>query len=161
MKQMSLWFVGSVMLFVLAGHSSAANDRTSKDDSSTSNEAGKPESGSPRCPSKDFSAFAIAFAEDVQIQKAFTRYLLARTWYVDSSPEPIAQAGLFKQDELEFPIIDGRDARARAHLTLKARVHSNSVASLKLWKEDTDYQLVYTFEKKGCWFLTKLDNMSI
>lgn len=161
MKQMSLWFFGLVMPLVLAGHASVASERPEKGGSAASTEPGKPESASRRCPSNDFSAFAVAFTEDVRIQKAFTRYPLAKTWYVDSSPEPIAQAGLFKQHELEFPIIDGRDARARAGLSLKVKFHSNGIASLKLWKEDTDYQLIYTFEKKDCWFLTKLDNMSL
>lgn len=114
-----------------------------------------------KCPAYDFAKFSREFTESVDVQKAFTKYPLLRTWLVDGPLEPVEERGYFEESKLEFPIIPNAAERLRDGLRMDVTDRTSASAKLMVWIDDTDAMIIYHFEKHGCWYLTKKENQSL
>jgi len=115
------------------------------------------------CPSQDFNTFLQAFANDVRLQKAFVADPL-QSDFVDAKaePEPRPVTRMLTASQLRFPLMP--DAKQQMHHGLKAQqiVQNTSQASVKLAKEDTDYQMTFFFKRtSNCWQLYRVQDDSL
>lgn len=114
-----------------------------------------------KCPSQDFAVFSRAFSESVDIQKSFTNYRLSRLRYVDDSPEPREQEDFHMRSQLTFPLVPNAEHRAKLGWRIAAKDVTDTLATLELWKDDTDWSVVYIFEKRDCWYLSREEDHSL
>lgn len=114
------------------------------------------------CPSQDFSAFLNAFAERVEVQRAFTTYPLQKQHLesgADPEPKPVVRN--LSRSQVSFPVIPAASERKLKQLTLRAEPVGDSAVKLFLVKADTDYQVVYFFNKDACWRLDRIEDGSL
>lgn len=105
------------------------------------------------CPSQDFDAFLKAFADDVDVQKAYTqRPLRSDSIDPDASPEPKPVSVMLDGDGLQFPIMPSSQQQKQDGLSLSLS-ELNGDKEVMLAKPDTDYQLSFFFRKGECWTL--------
>ena len=136
-----------LMLLVKAGASATA--------------AGNP----PACPSQDLSTFLIAFAENVELQKSFTRFPY-KYGYVDTDTEPefTRRTRTVIPEQAKFPLIQNAAERKTHGLQILINVDDEQSlqARVTIVKEDTDWQVQYYFERTPfCWELVSIDDQSL
>jgi hypothetical protein len=116
----------------------------------------------PQCPSQEFSGFLDAFAESVEIQKAFTRFPLKRQQLdLDAEPEPKPILRSLSREHVRFPIIPNEAERKARLLGLRVDELTTRQAKLTLVKNDTDFQVSYFFTKNSCWKLERIEDWSL
>ena len=94
------------------------------------------------CPSTDFKKFIYAFADSVEVQKAFTKIP-----GVDN-------------EETTFPMIPSASKREEERMGLHLENVTKNSAKVVLDKDQTDYKVAFYFEKKACWTLVKVEDLS-
>lgn len=114
------------------------------------------------CPSPEFGRFLKVFAENADVQRAFTRFPLVRR-HLDKSatPEPAPVEEQLPPEMVTFPLFPNGEARARQGLSMKVRERSSRRVEVVLWEEDTGHQIVFTFERNACWRLVLIDDQSV
>ncbi|WP_206409503.1 hypothetical protein, partial [Lysobacter enzymogenes] len=113
------------------------------------------------CPSQDFDAFLAAFADDIQVQRAFTqRPLRSETVDANADPEPKPVTAMLDGDALKFPLMASR-ARQQAEGLVLSQTELNGDKQVMLAKPDTDYQLSFFFRKGECWTLYRMRDDSL
>jgi hypothetical protein len=116
----------------------------------------------PTCPSSDFARFLEAFAEDVALQAAFTRFPLAmRRLDPAADPEPRPVERQAAREEVALPLFPSRQARERQHLQMEVTVPGSTVREVILRGEDDGRRIVLRFEKGACWRLILIDDQSL
>ncbi|MBM7093353.1 hypothetical protein JTP67_33590, partial [Streptomyces sp. S12] len=71
------------------------------------------------CPSQDFDAFLAAFADDIEVQRAFTqRPLRSETVDANADPEPKPVTAMLDGDALSFPLMASRAKQQAEGLVL-------------------------------------------
>ena len=114
------------------------------------------------CPATDFSVFIRAFANDVNIQKTFTKYPLKyQRVDLDSEPDPKAITQELNRNQIQFPILALHEERVNHSLEIQIDNINTNNAEITLFKPDTDYQITYHFIKNFCWYLVFVDNQSL
>lgn len=105
------------------------------------------------CPSQDFEVFLKAFADDIEVQKAYTqRPLRSDSIDPDASPEPRPVSAMLDGDALRFPVMPSTRQQQSDGLALSLS-ETNGDKEVMLAKPDTDYQLSFFFRKGECWTL--------
>ncbi len=95
-----------------------------------------------KCPSQNFKKFIHAYAESEEVQKAFTKI-----------------PGV-ENDETTFPMIFDAERRKTESMNLKIEELKDKTAKVIIDKDETDYKVAFYFEKKKCWTLVKVDDLS-
>ena len=113
------------------------------------------------CPSKEFTTFLNAFTESSSVQKKFTNLPLKKIITVDVEPEPKQEATLIEKTKMVFPVIPDKKNRMASGLELQVVDTTTEVATVKLEKPDTDYQVIYVFKLNSCWFLDEVKDYSL
>lgn len=109
-----------------------------------------------------FEGLLNAFGDNVDVQKAFTRFPLARRHLDKSAPlEPAPVDEQLPHDKVEFPVFPNKQARARQRLSLKVRERTSNRVEVVLWEEDTGHLIVFVFERSACWRLVLIDDRSV
>jgi hypothetical protein len=108
-----------------------------------------PAKAAPACPASDFSRFFEVFAESTALQKAFvvaplTRQQLDRS--AEPDPKPVLRT--LRPDQLRFPLIPPKVEPGAQSLKLRIDEVSPRRAKVALFKDYSDYQVMYFFEKK-------------
>lgn len=113
------------------------------------------------CPSQDFDAFLAAFADDIEVQRAFTqRPLRSETVDANADPEPKPVTAMLDGDALKFPLMASR-AKQQAEGLVLSQTELNGDKQVMLAKPDTDYQLSFFFRKGECWTLYRMRDDSL
>lgn len=121
-----------------------------------------PDARTTVCPTLEFKGFLKAFADNADIQKAFTRFPLARRHLDKSAPlEPAPVDEQLPPEKVDFPVFPNEQARARQGLSLKVRERTSSRVEVVLWEEDTGHLIVFVFERSACWRLVLIDDQSV
>ncbi|MFJ7796780.1 hypothetical protein [Pseudomonas sp. NPDC096950] len=113
------------------------------------------------CPSKEINAFLAAFSENSSVQEEFTNFPLKKTITVDAEPEPKQEATLIERAKIVFPVIPDKKLRAVSGLEMQVMDSTGKVATVKLEKPDTDYQVIYIFKLSACWYLDEVKDYSL
>jgi len=118
------------------------------------------------CPSQKFKAFLAAYADDVAIQKAFTKTPLAIS-FIDIEADPKAEdvVKLTKKADLRFPLLPTAAERKGMKLHWRIEEVTADTAKATLAVVDGDAWVVrYTFgfnKPARCWQLTRLHDDSL
>jgi hypothetical protein len=113
------------------------------------------------CPSKVFPAFLAAYLENSSVQQKFTHTPLKKLITVDAEPEPEQKIVLLEKQQLNYPIVPGKEKRTADGVEVEVLEVSSDTAKVKIEKPDTDYQVVYTFKFETCWFLDEVQDYSL
>ena len=60
-----------------------------------------------------------------------------------------------------FPVMPDKKHREESGLELQVLDSTREVATVKLEKPDTDYQVIYVFKFGSCWFLDEVKDYSL
>jgi hypothetical protein len=116
--------------------------------------------------SAEFLEFVGQFEASPQFQAAHTRFPLSYS-YVDgdASPEPkILRIAIERERAAEFPGIVYPSPAQQAAVAFDRTIDSPQpdTRAVRLEKPDTDYVLVFTFEKSDvCWNLVSVQDLSL
>jgi len=99
---------------------------------------------------------------DVEVQKAFvTDPLQSDSVDANAEPEPKPVSKMLGRAEITFPVMPSEQQQAKDGLKLTKNDISATEVSVKLAKEDTDYQMSFFFRKDGCWHLYRTKDDSL
>lgn len=116
------------------------------------------------CPGTDFASFLSAFSEQEGVQRAFTTFPLeVRELDMEATPEPAFVTTLMNSPQLSYPLIPPEAARKADSLTLRVEDVSAHQVKVQLFKDSTDYQVFYHFNKTpdSCWSLIRIEDNSM
>ena len=113
------------------------------------------------CPSKEFTKFLVAFSESLSVQEQFTNVPLKKIITINAEPEPKQEAMLIEKKKMVFPVMPDKKSLEENGLRLQVLDNTDEVATLKLEKPDTDYQVIYVFKFNSCWFLDEVKDYSL
>jgi len=111
------------------------------------------------CEEADFIPFAERYIENVDLQKKFTKTPLKESQIIDSTSKTPIFRNINKKKPL-FPIIPSREARKKEGLKVRFEL-DKTIGRVVLYKEDTDYMIIYIFKKNSCWNLIAIQNWSL
>lgn len=113
------------------------------------------------CPSQNFDIFLKLFSEDKEIQMEFTKYPLMRLELdLNAEPEPKQILRKLSREDIEFPIMPDEASRTKKSLIIRVDEHISRRAKVALTRIDTDYLIVYIFNRKSCWKLERVEDWS-
>lgn len=118
-------------------------------------------SGATLCPSREFTKFLATYVESSSVQEEFTNFPLKKVITVDAEPEPKQEAMLIEKTKMVFPVIPDKKHQEESGLELQVLDSTSEVATVKLEKPDTDYQVIYVFKFSSCWFLNEVKDYSL
>lgn len=138
------------ILLVFGGNAYATNTATSQ-----------VSSVSPHCTEDKFKSFFDEFSENIQLQKQVIRFPLKKLIVVDADPEPRPVVKRLKKNQITFPVIPNLLERKDKGLTVRLDTSGQNQAKAILFKEDTDYLIIFFFARNGCWKLYKIEDWSL
>jgi hypothetical protein len=162
-KQIGVWTAALVLAMALGGCELASNSQpaSAAGDKNATPAAAAPAPPAQACPSQDFDVFLKAFADDVQIQQAYTqRPLQSETIDANADPEPKPVTAMLDGDALHFPLMPSA-AKQQADGLVLSQTELNGDKEVMLAKPDTDYQLSFFFRKGECWTLYRMRDDSL
>lgn len=110
------------------------------------------------CPSQNFSRFLAVFANNVQVQKAFTSIPLVYSNYYESDFAEPPVTHYLQKSEIEFPVFFSDAFRKKEGIVFKVKSKSRSYQSVftqHIEGTGADH-IQFDFKKRaGCWFLIK------
>jgi len=115
----------------------------------------------PACYADDFPSFLVAYADQVEVQRAHTRVPLESSAIVDADPEPKIVVKKLARQQIRFPVFLLKAQRQRTPLTMEIIALKGNSATVRLEKPDTDYVILYHFRKDPCWQLVRMENSSL
>lgn len=139
-----------VVLLVFGGNAYATDTATSQ-----------ASSVSVHCPADKFKSFFDAFSENIQLQKQVTQFPLEKLIVIDADPEPRPVVKRLKKNQITFPVIPNLLERKNKGLSVRLETSGSNQAKAILFKEDTDYQVIFFFTRNGCWKLNKIEDWSL
>lgn len=115
---------------------------------------------SPQCPSQDLSTFLIAFSESIELQKAFTRFPLIKSYdEVDTKLTLKRMEKSFNQQEMQFPLIPNTAARKTKGLRFIINLDEEKTQQARaILRPDAGNAVYYFFEKNSCWELVGIND---
>lgn len=113
------------------------------------------------CDQAHFQDFLDSFAEDVQVQRTHTEFPLHKREYrhVTTQVEAVPVESVVKEAEVRFPVYPSPNDQHARSLTADV-AQSGRHAEVRVSRADTDYLVVYSFEHKSCWKLTRVEDRS-
>lgn len=119
----------------------------------------RPESA---CHADNFDEFIRAFENDIEFQKANTADPLDKERVdANAEPEPALVHHLMHKGELKFPLMPARKQQAEKALKMTSTPVSAKEMQVKLFQEDTDYQITFFFRYTDCWTLYRIQDDSL
>ncbi len=115
------------------------------------------------CPGEDFTTFFKKFSNDVNIQRAFTKYpLRIKELDLSAAPEVKKVVKHLRSDQVHFPVFPLKAERERKSLDIINGTgrYLNENRKIILIQPNTDYLMLYEFVKNDCWYLSSTDNRS-
>ena len=94
-----------------------------------------------QCPSTNFKSFLSTFINSTDVQKAFTHLSTAN-------------------GEVNFPVIPNAADRKAEDMRVKVAELRGTRAKVILDKPETDFKVVFYFQKKACWQLVRIQDLS-
>jgi hypothetical protein len=118
------------------------------------------------CPSNNFRAFSMVFAESTLVQKRFTRFPLKYKFLDTTTMNTEEKTRLISSfDELpfEFGVFPNETYRSARGYETKIEADAKSRdGDLILFKPDTDAVVVFRFHRDArCWVLYLIDNKTL
>jgi hypothetical protein len=162
-KQLGVLTAVVAVAMALGGCELASNSQpaSAAGDKNATPVAAAPAVAAKACPSQDFDVFLKAFADDVQVQKAYTqRPLQSETIDANADPEPKSVTTMLDGDALQFPLMPSA-AKQQADGLVLSQTELNGDKEVMLAKPDTDYQLSLFFRKGECWTLYRMRDDSL
>jgi hypothetical protein len=139
-----------LILLVFAANSYAIDTTTSQESSINSH-----------CPVESFKIFFDAFSENVQLQKKVTQLPLKKLIVINADPEPRSVVNKLKRNQIAYPVIPNLLERQNKGLSVRLETLGPHKAKATLFKDDTDYQVIFFFIKNGCWKLNRIEDWSL
>lgn len=150
------------LLFGCDKVSPPANEQASVQAASAAQATTPPAAPSLTCPADDFATFLPKFMNDVKLQKAFvTDPLQSDSVDANAEPEPKPVSKMIARAEISFPVMPDDQRQAKDGLKLTKNETSPTEVTVKLAKEDTDYQMSFFFRKDSCWHLYRMKDDSL
>jgi len=112
------------------------------------------------CPAT-FEAFLRKFTEDRLFQFNATAARIDDSHVEDGDPEPVSVKMNISKNNLIYPIIESSAERKRLGLDLEISDAAGPRPEVKVQKADTDWVVLYKFEKRACWVLVARENWSL
>src|SRR5690606_38109614 len=103
------------------------------------------------CSHRSFPEFLNHFSTDVSFQRQAVAYPLVKMQIIDAEPEPLPHTTRISQEEVVFPVMPDKSKRDADGLMLETESVRATDAKVLLYKPDTDYQVIYLFERAACW----------
>jgi hypothetical protein len=114
------------------------------------------------CPSQEFSDFLKEFSENQKTQMVFIKYpLKQQSLDLNAEPEPKPVISELQYTEIKFPIIPNEVARKANSLSLRIDEVTTKQAKVTIFRNDSDYQVSYFFNKNSCWELERVEDWSL
>ncbi len=115
-----------------------------------------------QCTAVPLKTFFENYAEDVALQKKYTRFPLTLIRYqsISISDDIERFRGLLRRKVARFPLLMNKSERTKSGLSLLViKKQSRTRKSVSVVKPDTDLQIDFYFmrEKDNCWYLYKID----
>lgn len=140
------------LFFLLSGCAKAGN----------ANERWLVQANSSQCFSKDFSGFFVHFSNSTEVQKSSTHFPLEKLHIdIDAEPEPAPVVESLDASKVNFPVFPAEAERRAKGLVIRVDEQDVQHARVVLTKEDTDYQVLYFFQKNMCWALVRMEDWSL
>ncbi|ALR07574.1 hypothetical protein XFHB_12770 [Xylella fastidiosa] len=109
------------------------------------------------CPGENFKAFSKKFSNDVNIQRAFTKYpLRIKELDLSAAPEVKKVVKHLRSDQVHFPVFPLQEERQRKSIEM----NDDPNLTMMLYQSGKDDVMVYAFVKDDCWYLSSIDNRS-
>ncbi len=114
------------------------------------------------CDQAHFQEFLDSFAQDVQVQRQHTEFPLHKRAFrhVTTQVEPIPVESVLKESEVRFPVYPSPHELRERSLTAEVAAQGGRKAEVRVSRADTEYLVVYSFEHRGCWKLTRVEDQS-
>jgi len=119
-----------------------------------------PAAAAPVCPTT-FQAFLKKFTDDRTFQFAATAARIDDSHVEDGDPEPVSVKMNLSKNKLVFPIIQSTAEQKRLGLEMEVRDAGSLKPEVKVQKADTDWVVLYKFEKRACWVLVAREDWSL
>ena len=114
------------------------------------------------CPAQKFDQYIEAFADDVMVQRTYTKTPLKSTALVDAEPEPRAVTRWLGKSQIRFPLMPSLVEQHEKRLQLWIGPPLPQVRNVELLGADTGYAVQYRFEyQSACWILTSMTDQSL
>lgn len=114
------------------------------------------------CPAADFLVFIRAFSNDINVQKAFTKYPLKLRTVTDPahSPKPEYLTRVVRKKQIHFPVLLNEiELKTYGLVTNVERVSQKSFSVIESSAGDRSlgHYVEYKFKlKSGCWLLEEI-----
>lgn len=95
-----------------------------------------------QCPSTNFKKFLSAFTESSDLQQTFSQ--LPQT----------------SDSQVTFPVIPNAENRKSEGMEIHVAKLKRNRAQVILDKPETDFKVVFYFQKKACWQLVRIQDLS-
>nr|WP_279583422.1 hypothetical protein [Xylella fastidiosa] len=110
------------------------------------------------CPGEDFTTFFKKFSNDVNIQRAFTKYpLRIKELDLSAAPEVKKVVKHLRGDQVHFPVFPLKAERESKSIEIMDDLNSEKV----LYQPGKDYLMAYKFVNDSCWYLSSIENQSL
>lgn len=108
-----------------------------------------------QCPSQDFGVFLKTFANNVEVQKSFTRYpykAVVDDALMDSGPK----TSELLREQVEFPVMLGDAQLAEHGASMESQKKTPDWYQVSTHSEGSGaYSMIFNFHRhEGCWYLT-------
>lgn len=114
------------------------------------------------CPAQKFDKYIAAFADDVAVQRTFTKTPLKSIALVDAEPEPRAVTRWLGKSQIQFPLMPSLGEQREKQLQLWIGPPLPQLRNVELLGADTGYGVQYRFEyQSACWVLTSVTDQSL
>jgi hypothetical protein len=154
----------TVRVLSVVAASSCTGDRAPQDGSAPAAErAASPISAAvPACPAESFEAFVAGFADDPEVQRAWTSFPFEDAALAQADPEPRMQLDSLSIDEAEFPLMPSAAVRAIDSRELKIEDLPEGRKRVQISQPETDWVVDFIFAPTAdCWRLVRREDWSL
>jgi hypothetical protein len=114
----------------------------------------------PACPAT-FEAFLKKFTDDRAFQFAATAARIDDLTVEERDDEPVPSSINISKNNLVFPIIQSSAQQKKLGLDLEITDGDGPKPEVKLQQGESDWVVVYKFERRACWVLVAREDWSL
>ena len=114
----------------------------------------------PVCPAT-FEAFFKKFTDDRTFQFAATAPRIDDLTVEERDDEPVPVTMNLSKNNLVFPIVQSSAEQKRLGLEMEIREATGPKPEVKLQQGESDWVVVYKFEKRACWVLVAREDWTL
>jgi hypothetical protein len=114
----------------------------------------------PACPAT-FEAFLRKFTDNKAFQFASTAARIDDLTVEERDDEPVPSTINISKNNLVFPIIQSAAEQKRLGLDMEIRNATGPKPEVKLQQGESDWVVVYKFERRACWVLVAREDWTL